>query len=96
MQKLADYRLHLAPAGTIWRATRPIGHARGSRGAPRCVGYIPDMIFDKELDYLTGTRRAGGAGFASNSVSVQLNWLRAGRRGRGSCMTSPCPQRPNW
>jgi len=43
----------------------------------RIVGYIPDMIFDKELDYL------GGHGFehvalASNSVSVQINWIRQG------------------
>ena len=35
------------------------------------------MIFDKELDYLTqlGLDRVA---LASNSVSVQFNWLRAG------------------
>jgi DNA-binding transcriptional LysR family regulator len=41
------------------------------------VGYIPDMIFDKELDYLSeaGVERVS---LASNSVSVQLNWVRQG------------------
>ena len=41
------------------------------------VGYIPDMIFDKELDYLAEIG-AGGAPLGSNSISVQLNWLRCG------------------
>ncbi|MBL3567876.1 LysR family transcriptional regulator, partial [Rhodovulum sulfidophilum] len=36
-----------------------------------------DMIFDRELDYLaaTGVERVA---LGSNSVSVQLNWLRTG------------------
>jgi len=41
------------------------------------VGYIPDMIFDKELDYLTEIGVTASP-LASNSVSVQLNWLRHG------------------
>jgi DNA-binding transcriptional LysR family regulator len=41
------------------------------------VGYIPDMIFDKELDYLAEIG-IGPAQLTSNSVSVQLNWLRTG------------------
>jgi DNA-binding transcriptional LysR family regulator len=41
------------------------------------VGYIPDMIFDKELDYLSEIG-AATVTLASNSVSVQLNWLRHG------------------
>ena len=43
----------------------------------RFVGYIPDMIFDKELDYLAEIGVAAPA-LASNSVSVQLNFLRHG------------------
>ncbi len=35
------------------------------------------MIFDKELDYLAEIG-AGAVPLASNSVSVQLNWLRHG------------------
>ena len=40
------------------------------------VGYIPDMIFDKELDYL-GELAASGVQQASNSVAVQVASLRA-------------------
>ena len=43
----------------------------------RFVGYIPDMIFDKELDYLAAIG-VTSVPLASNSVSVQLNWLRHG------------------
>jgi DNA-binding transcriptional LysR family regulator len=41
------------------------------------VGYIPDMIFDRELDYLgeIGVERVQ---LASNSAAVQLQMLRAG------------------
>lgn len=41
------------------------------------IGYIQDLIFDKELDYQT---EAGmeSVTLASNSVSVQLNWVRIG------------------
>ena len=41
------------------------------------IGYIPDLIFDKELDYLSelGLDRVA---LASNSVSVQFNWVRQG------------------
>jgi hypothetical protein len=39
------------------------------------VGYIPDMIFDKELDYLADLGLSRLA-LASNSVAVQFHWLR--------------------
>ena len=39
------------------------------------VGYIPDMIFDKELDYL-GELGKGGVQLASNSVAVQMQMVR--------------------
>lgn len=41
------------------------------------MGYIPDMIFDKELDYL-GEIGARSVQLASNSVAVQLQMLRHG------------------
>jgi DNA-binding transcriptional LysR family regulator len=75
VQKLADYRLHLAAArGYLAAHGTP---RRDTLRDHRIVGYIPDMIFDKELDYLTdlGITRVQ---LASNSVPVQLNWLRAG------------------
>lgn len=76
VQKAADYRLHLAAAqGWLDRHGTPatLADLRGHR----MVGYIPDMIFDKELDYLAdlGVDRVA---LASNSIPVQLNWLRAG------------------
>lgn len=76
VQKLTDYRLHLA-ASRDYLAAHPAITSAEDLKAHRMVGYIPDMIFDKELDYLTGLG-VGSVPLASNSVSVQLNWLRAG------------------
>lgn len=70
VQKITDYHLHLAT-----RADAPEIRSRADlRGRP-VVGYIPDMIFDKELDYL-GELGAQGVQLASNSVAVQLQMLR--------------------
>jgi DNA-binding transcriptional LysR family regulator len=76
VQKLSDYRLHLA-ASRDYLAAHPMITDPQDLSAHRLVGYIPDMIFDKELDYL-GALGAGAVPLASNSVSVQLNWLRHG------------------
>lgn len=75
VQKLTDYRLHLA-ASRAWLDTHPVATPEDLRAYP-FVGYIPDMIFDKELDYLSEIG-APPARLASNSVSVQLNFLRQG------------------
>ena len=71
VQKITDYRLHLAMRADAPPATK----LDDLRGRP-VVGYIPDMIFDKELDYL-GALGAGGVQLASNSVAVQLQMIRA-------------------
>ncbi len=76
VQKLTDYHLHLA-ASRDYLATHPAITDPSQLIDHRLVGYIPDMIFDKELDYL-GQIGAGAVPLASNSVSVQLNWLRHG------------------
>lgn len=70
VQKITDYRLHLATR----RDAAPVAALADLKGRP-VVGYIPDMIFDKELDYL-GALGAAGVQMASNSVSVQLQMLR--------------------
>jgi DNA-binding transcriptional LysR family regulator len=75
VQKLTDYHLHLA-ASRSYLAAHPLTGPQDLRDH-RFVGYIPDMIFDKELDYLSEIG-AGPAVLTSNSVSVQLNWLRHG------------------
>ena len=76
VQKLTDYRLHLAAHPDYLARSAPL-RSLADLGRHRMVGYIPDMIFDKELDYLAEVG-AGAVPLASNSVSVQLNWLRAG------------------
>jgi DNA-binding transcriptional LysR family regulator len=76
VQKLTDYHLHLAASRVYLAAHPPITSAEDLR-VHRMVGYIPDMIFDKELDYLTEIG-ATAPPLASNSVSVQLNFLRHG------------------
>ncbi len=76
VQKITDYRLSLAASqgyidrhGTLTNRDDLTGH--------RVVSYIPDMIFDKELDYLAELGLTA-APLASNSVSVQFMWVRAG------------------
>jgi len=76
VQRIADYHLHFAASDAYLHGAPPLD------GMPdlqkhRMVGYIPDMIFDRELDYLSeaGIKRVA---LASNSVSVQLNLLRQG------------------
>ena len=76
VQKLTDYRLHLAAHPDYLARSAPLTGPQDLRHH-RLVGYIPDMIHDKELDYLAELG-AGTVALASNSVSVQLNWLRAG------------------
>ena len=76
VQKLSDYRLHLA-ASRAYLASHAGIRTPADLAAHRFVGYIPDMIFDKELDYLAAIG-VGEVTLASNSVSVQLNWLRHG------------------
>lgn len=72
VQKVTDYTLHLAmrrdtvvPLDIAAAAHLPL------------VGYIPDMIFDRELDYLDAVGR-NAVQLASNSVAVQVQMLRQG------------------
>ncbi len=76
VQKIADYRLSLAASVGYLDGAPTIERVEDLR-SHRVVGYIPDMIFDKELDYLSsvGIERPH---LASNSVAVQMNLLRAG------------------
>ena len=76
VQRLCDYKLHLAASTRYLRQHPPIRTPEDLKGH-RIIGYIQDMIFDKELDYLSeaGVERVN---LASNSVSVQINWVRQG------------------
>jgi len=77
VQKLADYRLHLA-ASNSYLAQHPAIRSTSDLGAHRMIYYIPDMIFDAELDYLGSVNSALRPALQSNSVTVQLNWGRMG------------------
>lgn len=76
VQKISDYKLHLAASDAYLGAHQPL-NCVDDLGGHRMVGYIPDMIFDRELDYLEdmGVSRVP---LASNSASVQFNLIRQG------------------
>ncbi|WP_299363286.1 LysR family transcriptional regulator [uncultured Paracoccus sp.] len=76
MQKITEYRLHLAAHRDYLERHPPI-RSRADLQGHRLIGYIGDMIFDRELDYLTETG-VSAAMLTSNSVSVQLQAIRAG------------------
>mgnify|MGYP005989880993 FL=1 len=70
VQKIADYQLHLA-----MRRDGPLVRSLDDLKGQPIVGYVPDMIFDKELDYL-GALSTDGVQLASNSVAVQMQLVR--------------------
>ncbi|RMC32909.1 LysR family transcriptional regulator [Paracoccus alkanivorans] len=75
VQRLTEYHLHLAAHEDYLRAHPPITALADLR-LHRMIGYIPDMIFDRELDYLSETG-VETAAITSNSVSVQMQAIRA-------------------
>jgi len=84
VQRLCDYHLHLAAHGDYLADAPPLVSLADLR-RHHLIGYIPDMIFDPELDYLAPLLKgsgAGGARLTSNSVSVQMQAIR-GRAGIG-------------
>lgn len=76
VEKISDYKLHLAAAQSYLNRHPPITRLSDLRHH-RVIGYIQDMIFDRELDYLSATG-LDTVQLASNSVSVQINWIRQG------------------
>ncbi|WP_371169935.1 LysR family transcriptional regulator [Aliiroseovarius sp. 2305UL8-7] len=76
VQKVSDYHLHLA-ASEDYLAGAPPLRSLDDLPAHPVVGYIQDMIFYPELDFLTdlGVERVA---LASNLVSVQLGMVRQG------------------
>jgi DNA-binding transcriptional LysR family regulator len=76
VQKIVDYRLLMAASRRYLAEVPPIRELADLRGH-RLIGYIPEMIFDKELDYLDrlGVERPQ---LASNSSVVQYQMARAG------------------
>ena len=81
VQKITDYKLSLVGNRDYVRAEAGITQVSDLEGQ-RIIGYIPDMIYDSELDYLAefGLSRVH---LASNSVPVQL---RLAALGAGLCV----------
>ncbi|RMD46832.1 MAG: LysR family transcriptional regulator [Alphaproteobacteria bacterium] len=77
VQRICDYHLHLA-ASDGWLARHGPIRSRADLEGRRVIGYIPDMIFDRELDYLDVIAPDARAELASNSVTVQLAMIRHG------------------
>lgn len=76
VQKITDYQLHLAAHDDYLRAHAAV-ETLADLKSHRMISYIADMIFDPELDYLTETG-VETAALTSNSVSVQMQAIRAG------------------
>lgn len=76
VHKIVDYHLHLAATQAYLDRAPPLETLADLR-AHRVIGYIQDMIFDRELDYLAQLGVEQPA-VASNSAPVQLNLLAQG------------------
>jgi DNA-binding transcriptional LysR family regulator len=82
VRKIADYSLHLYGRADLAQSlgeVRTIEDLREVRG----IGYISDMIFDKELDYYALLGRETDPALTSNSLITQLRWC---LRGVGICI----------
>jgi DNA-binding transcriptional LysR family regulator len=77
LRKICDYRLGLYASPGLLETAGPIDSLADLR-AVRGIGYISDMIFDKELDYFAFLGRDTDPELTSNSLSVQLRWCRMG------------------
>lgn len=82
VRKIADYRLRLYGHRDLLAG---IGSVRSidDLAAVRGIGYISDMIFDKELDYYALLGRESEPALTSNSLIMQLRWC---LKGAGLCI----------
>jgi DNA-binding transcriptional LysR family regulator len=82
VRKIADYRLRLYARADLAAALGPVrgmADLRDTRG----IGYISDMILDRELDYYALLGRENEPALTSNSLIMQLRWC---LRGCGVCI----------
>jgi DNA-binding transcriptional LysR family regulator len=82
VRKIADYRLRLYARREILARVGPVG-SLGDLRALRGIGYISDMIFDRELDYYALLGREAEPSLTSNSLIMQLRWC---VKGAGLCI----------
>lgn len=76
VRKIADYALNLY-AAPDYLARHPVSCVEDLRRC-RGIGYIPDLIFDRELDYIPLVDRDFAPRLTSTSLWVQLEWTRMG------------------
>lgn len=77
VRKIADYHLHLYARADLVAALGPVRGIEDLEGV-RGIGYISDMIFDRELDYYALLRRSHEPALTSNSLLMQLRWCLTG------------------
>ena len=82
VRKIADYHLRLYAERRLAARLGPLKGIADLRDV-RGIGYISDMIFDKELDYYALLGRQSEPALTSNSLITQLRWC---VRGAGVCI----------
>jgi len=82
VRKIADYRLRLYGHRDLLAGIGPVRSIE-DLAAVRGIGYISDMIFDKELDYYALLGRESEPSLTSNSLIMQLRWC---LKGAGVCI----------
>ncbi|MGH1417725.1 MAG: LysR family transcriptional regulator [Hyphomicrobiaceae bacterium] len=70
-QKIADYKLHVYGSKGYLAQHPPVTKVEDFKHL-RGIGYVPDLIFDKELDYIPLLDRSFRTHLTSTSVHVQL------------------------
>lgn len=81
-RKLTDYSLHLYASGDYLQRCGPIGSEDAIADHPM-VGYIPELIFAPELDYLKKLGDGISPRLSSTNLYVQM---RAAEAGAGLCI----------
>ncbi len=82
VRKIADYRLYIYARQDLAAAHGPF-RSLDDLEPMRGIGYISDMIFDKDLDYYALLSRGGEPALTSNSLIMQLRWC---LNGAGFCI----------
>lgn len=76
-KKLSDYRLCLYAARAYLDRHPPIA-TRGDLPAHRMIGYVPDLLYSPELNYLDELGPAVEARLRSSSINAQYRMVAAG------------------
>lgn len=82
VRKISDYRLNLYAREDLVAKHGPF-RSLDDLEKMRGIGYISDMIFDRDLDYYALLSRGGEPALTSNSLIMQLRWC---LNGAGFCI----------